>query len=123
MEELMAMLFDGKFTFWSLPSAPVLPKFKAIPWPCKLEGGRPPLAAGVGIGEGECAGDVMRGFVMGGVESDVFCGLCGTLFAIAGEPPAFIEPKVILARLLDPLAPPFGMYPCEGAIVTDDFRP
>lgn len=74
------------------------PKLKPLPWPCRLAGGRPPLAGGCGIGEGEVAGEVMRGL---GV---LFCGAWGTLFAMAGEPPAFIEPKLILGRLLEPLA-------------------
>ena len=39
-----------------------LPKFKPLPWPCRLDGGLPPLAGGCGIGEGEVCGEVMRGF-------------------------------------------------------------
>ena len=39
-----------------------LPKLKPLPWLCRLEGGLPPLAAGCGIGEGDVAGDVIRGF-------------------------------------------------------------
>lgn len=50
------------------------------------------------MGEGEVAGEVMRGF---GV---VVWGAWGTLFAMAGEPPAFSEPKLMLGRLLEPLA-------------------
>lgn len=78
----------------------------ACPW--RLDGGLPPLGAGVGMGEGECEGEVTRGFV-GGVGSEAFCGSCGTLFAMAGEPPGFMEPNVMLARLWCPCAPPFGI--------------
>ncbi len=48
-------------TFASSPPKP--PKFKPLLWPCKLDGGRPPLAGGCGIGEGDVDGEVMRGFV------------------------------------------------------------
>lgn len=97
----------SQLTFWSLLSPAVLPKFSGIGCFCRLEGGRPPLGAGVGIGEGECEGEVTRGFV-GGVGSDEFCGLCGMLFAIAGDPPASTEPNVMLARFWWPAAPPLG---------------
>jgi len=56
--------YIGKYfglTFASSPPKP--PKFKPLLWPCKLDGGRPPLAGGCGIGEGDVDGEVMRGFV------------------------------------------------------------
>lgn len=62
------------------------------------------------MGDGECAGEVMRGLLLGGVDRDAFGALCGTICAIAGEPPGFIEPNVMFGfiRLLGPPAPPFG---------------
>lgn len=70
-------------------SPPKLPKLRPFPWPCKLEGGRPPLVGGWGIGEGEVWGEVMRG--LEGVESEgawVAAAGPGEVFALA-----FIEPN------------------------------
>ena len=49
---------DGRLTFDSAP--PELPKLtlRFCPW----LGGLPPLAAGCGMGDGEFAGEVIRGF-------------------------------------------------------------
>ena len=44
----------------------MLPNVIALVEPVTLDGGRPPLAGGCGIGEGDVAGDVTRGF--GGVD-------------------------------------------------------
>lgn len=80
--------------------------------------GFPPLAVGVGIGEGEWAGELMRGFCDCGLR---FCW--GTAGEGAGEPAS--EPKVRLdgARLLA-TGPPLGMKPLVPAalMVTDDLR-
>jgi hypothetical protein len=52
------------------PSAPRLPK--VIPLlPCRPLGGRPPLAIGWGIGEGECAGEVTLGLLGIAMGADV----------------------------------------------------
>ncbi len=52
----------------------MLPKFKALPWPGRPDGGRPPLAAGCGIGDGEVAGDEMRGLVVPTGNEDCWLG-------------------------------------------------
>jgi len=51
------------------PSPPVLPKFNPGPGP-PSKGGRPPLAAGGGIGDGEVAGEVIRGLLSGVAKDD-----------------------------------------------------
>ena len=56
-------LRPGDFRLTLASSPPKPPKFKPLLWPCKLDGGRPPLAGGCGIGEGDVDGEVMRGFV------------------------------------------------------------
>jgi hypothetical protein len=50
----------------------MLPKVMPLLWFWKLDGGRPPLAAGCGIGEGECDGEVTRAS-RGGAGSDDVC--------------------------------------------------
>ena len=49
-----------KLTVGSSP--PILPKFRLLPWFCRPDGGLPPLAGGWGMGDGEVAGEVIRGF-------------------------------------------------------------
>ncbi len=49
----------------------MLPKLIPLFWPWNVDGGLPPLAGGCGIGEGDAAGDVTRGFV-GGFTAKVF---------------------------------------------------
>lgn len=54
---------------------------------CSPVGGLPPpLAAGCGMGEGDCAGDVTRGLL--GIEigaEGVDCAICGVLCETAGD--------------------------------------
>jgi hypothetical protein len=78
----------------------MLPKFKVVPWPCKPEGIRPPLAGGWGIGDGEVAGDVILGFPATARLSDG----CTILCAIAGD----ADPNLMPAGLPTD-GPPFGM--------------
>lgn len=91
------------------PLSPPTPP-NIIPWPVRPAGGRPPLDTGCGIGEGEVAGEVIRGLLIG-VDRLAVCGWCGTLFEIAGDPLAEIDPKVILvgALLFEVTGPPLGM--------------
>lgn len=69
--------------------------------------GFPPLAMGVGMGDGECAGEATRGFGTCGLRLWP-CGWCGAACEGAGEPAR--EPKVRFegARLLA-TGPPLGM--------------
>lgn len=73
------------------------------------------------MGEGDVAGEVTLGFCIG-VESDEACGWLGVLWAMAGEPPAFMEPKLMFGLPVGPTAPPLGTYPEEPAalIVMDE---
>lgn len=50
------------FTLTEGSSPSMLPKLIPLPCPCKFDGGRPPLAGGCGMGEGEFAGEVILGF-------------------------------------------------------------
>lgn len=72
------------------------------------------------MGDGEAAGDVIRGSLKGVDKFD--CELFGTLFARAGGPPASMDPKLMLSCLFGPTGLPFGMYPLAPAalIVTED---
>lgn len=54
------------------------PKLRPPLFVALMEGGRPPLAAGCGMGEGECAGDVTRG-LDAGVGRDALLGAKGAL--------------------------------------------
>lgn len=65
-------MFKVEYT-WSLPSPAMLPKLGKPLLACDMDGGRPPLADGAGIGVGECAGEVTRGS-RAGVNSEAFCG-------------------------------------------------
>jgi hypothetical protein len=65
--------------------SPREPKVTPLPCPAETEGGLPPLAEG-GIGEGDCAGDVTRGFL--GIEMGAEaagCATWGVLWEAAGE--------------------------------------
>ena len=102
----------------------MLPKVTPLDWLCKPDGGRPPLAWGCGIGDGECAGEVTRGSARGAGSEDP-CDWYGVLACGSGEPDAPIEPKLIGGRPLCPTGPPFGIWPLAPAalITTDGFRP
>ena len=50
-------------------SAPVLPNCMPLIW-FGIDGGRPPLAGGCGIGDGECAGEVDLTFICGVASDD-----------------------------------------------------
>lgn len=110
----------GKLTMGSPSGPPMLPKFRLLPWPWKADGGRPPLAAGWGIGDGELAGEVIRGLFCGVGRDDV-SDWYAALLAIAGEPLTFSDPKLIFGRLEGAGGPPFGIYPDAPAalMVTD----
>lgn len=71
-----------KLTLASAP--PKLPKLRLVLLPCRLEGGRPPLAGGCGIGDGDVCGDVTRGFdgVLTAKEFIDWLG-CGVAFCAA----------------------------------------
>jgi len=101
----------------------MLPKLSPLPCPARFEGGFPPLAAGCGMGEGECVGEVMRG--LPGVRDGV-AAWWGTLLAIAGEPwEALMEPKLMFGLDVWPTGPPLGMWPVvpEALIMTEGFLP
>lgn len=102
-------------------SPPMLPNVMLLLWLCRPDGGRPPLACGCGIGDGECAGDVTRGSARG-VGSEDVCDWCGALGC--GEPDAPIEPKLIGGLVpFCPTGPPFGIWPLapDAFITTDCF--
>lgn len=61
------------------PSPPRLPKVTALPCVASVAGGRPPLADGCGIGDGDCAGDVTRGLLGIAMGADADCATCGVL--------------------------------------------
>ena len=75
-----------KLTFGSGP--PEVPKLtlRFCPW----LGGLPPLAGGCGIGDGELAGDVIRGFEELCTLREPACcaGCCGVALDARGEPSA-----------------------------------
>ena len=61
------------------PSPPRLPNVGPLPCPARPEGGRPPLADGRGIGEGDCAGEITLGLgIEIGAEAAVW-EICGVL--------------------------------------------
>jgi len=99
----------------TLPSGPPkLPKLTLLLCPCRVDGGLPPLADGCGIGEGEAAGEVARGFVGWLTDNELEAWLgCGDALAAAGVPSAFIEPNRIPLPVEDFPAtePPFGKCP------------
>ena len=75
-----------------------------------MEGGRPPLAAGCGMGEGECSGSITRLPSWGaGASSARVC--CAALDCAPSG--AFIEPKLMGGLLVWPTGPPFCVYPLE----------
>lgn len=71
-----------------VPGPPKEPKL-TLPL-CPWLGGLPPLADGWGIGEGELAGEVMRGFAELFTPSELpdWSGWCGVTFIGRGEPSA-----------------------------------
>jgi hypothetical protein len=97
----------------------MLPKLGRLVPLWRLEGGLPPLeVAGGGMGDGECEGDVTRGFV-GGVGNEGLWGGLGALCAIAGEPAELMEPKFMLGLFVGPTGPPFDMG--AGIVTADGF--
>lgn len=85
----------------------------------------PPLAAGWGMGDGECVGEVTRASL--GALRDGVWGWTGTLEAIAGEPDGpLMEPKLMLG-LVDcwVAGAPLGIWPevPEALIMTEGFLP
>ena len=74
------------------PSPPRLPNVTPLPCCAKPDGGLPPLAAGCGIGEGDCAGEETLGFPGIGMGAEpVDWAICGVLWEAAGE--SVIEPN------------------------------
>lgn len=51
-------------------------KFKLFPEPWREDGGRPPLAKGCGMGEGEACGEGPRELLEGPTPRDEACGCC-----------------------------------------------
>ncbi len=95
-----------------------------MPLPCwdKPEGGRPPLAAGCGMGEGDCAGEGMRAaplFAMAmGADGVCWGSVAGRLCDTLGE--SVMEPNWMLF-LAPPTGPPFMLTPF-GPIVMELLR-
>lgn len=93
------------------------------PLPCaKPEGGRPPLADGCGIGDGECAGEGTRGLLAIGIGADgAGWEICGVLCVDAGE--SVMDPNC-RPPFDPPTGPPFGIYPLGAfaLMVTELFR-
>ena len=104
-----------------------MPKLTLALLPCRLDGGRPPLAGGCGIGDGDVCGEVTRGFE-GVLTAREFAELlgCGAAFAAAADPSGTAEPNCMS---LPPFGfpatgPPFGKYPEAPAalMVTEGLR-
>ena len=92
-------------------------------WNCP-DGGLPPLAAGCGMGDGECAGEITRGLFCGAGSEDA-CGCAGALGCGTGDSEAPMEPKLMGGLPLWFTGPPFGIWPVapEALITTEGFRP
>jgi hypothetical protein len=100
------MFLKQPLTFCSAPSPPGrLPKLSWLPGPWGPDGGRPPLTVWGGIGEGDRAGAGL----LTGVPKLELCEICGTLLAMAGEPLALMEPKLMFGRGEGPAELPFAM--------------
>lgn len=78
------------------PDSPKLPKLGPFPWDWYVDGGgRPPLEAGCGIGEGEVWGEVILGFIdCERPRLDWFANTAGP--PMLGEVCWFIEPNWML---------------------------
>lgn len=103
---------------------PMLPKLSPLPEAIGRFGGRPPLAMGWGIGEGDCEGSVIRGlsdFDGGKVE---VCDEKGTALVEAGEDPGgpAIEPKLIFGRAFGVIGAPLGPVAPEAVMTTEGLR-
>lgn len=86
----------------------MLPKLR--PLPCAIDGGRPPLAVGCGMGEGEWSASITRlpSWAAGAAGAWACCGLFDC--APSG---ALMEPKLMGGLPVWLTGPPFCVYPLE----------